>query len=244
MNNPTLVLVPIPKGLKKPVIEGWQKRSPESLRKLIKPGCNIGVRHDFTAVIDPDSPEAGQICDAWEVEGKLPETVKWITAAGNIKRLYKCPPSLRKTLTIKKLNLQLRTGSGLQDVIPPSYVKNPEKGIDGFYKWVPGHDPESIEIAELPLEIVQFFKKKSGNGNGSGNHHAEPGGNYEAYAQKALADELAKFFCQLCREQDYITQSKVVDIVSETGWRALCLRCHGDVEQKRRENRTKRPDPQ
>lgn len=190
-----LILIPIPKGRKGPVLKNWQTLSPEPLAELIakNPGCNRGIRHDNTAVLDPDSKEAGERCDSWETQGKLPKTVKWITAAGNTKRLYKRPIDLAGPLTIKELKLQLRTGAGLQDVIPPSYVKDPEKGIDGCYKWVEGCDPASVEVAELPREILNYFKTHSGNGNGTGaGHRQEVGGDYEKYAQTALADELKK----------------------------------------------------
>lgn len=120
MSGPSLILIPIPKGRKGPVLKDWSTLSPEALTELIakNPDCNRGIRHDNTAVLDPDSKEAGELCDTWETQGKLPKTVKWITAAGNTKRLYKRPTDLDGPLTIKELKLQLRTGAGLQDVIP------------------------------------------------------------------------------------------------------------------------------
>ena len=195
MSGFPLILIPIPKGRKGPVLKNWQTLSPEALAEFIaqNPECNRGIRHDNTAVLDPDSKEAGELCDTWETQGKLPKTVKWITAAGNTKRLYRRPTDLDGPLTIKELKLQLRTGAGLQDVIPPSYVNDPEKGIDGFYKWAEGCDPASIGVAELPREILNYFKTHSGNGSGTGaGHRQEAGGDYEKYAQTALADELKK----------------------------------------------------
>ena len=60
-------------------------------------------------------------------------------------------------LTIQAIKYQLRTGPGIQDVIPPSYVKDAGKGIDGFYAWLPDQDPESIEPPLLPDPIRQYF---------------------------------------------------------------------------------------
>ncbi len=159
-------LIPIPKGRKGPVLKNWQTLTPEQLAaELAKQnGCNRGVRLDHYAVLDPDSPEAGQLLDSWEREGKLDPTVAWRTAAGNIKRLYQCPPDLKGPLTISSIKLQLRTGTGMQDLIPPSYVKDPEKKIDGAYNWLPDQDPGSIQPARLPDAVLEYFKKHSGGG--------------------------------------------------------------------------------
>jgi hypothetical protein len=72
--------------------------------------------------------------------------------------MYRRPADLTGPLIIKAIKFELRTGSGMYDVIPPSRVKDLEKGIDGFYEWLPGLDPESIELAELPPEIHDYFR--------------------------------------------------------------------------------------
>ena len=158
-------LIPIPKGRKAPVIKDWQNLTSEQLAAEFKGrnNCNWGIRLDYYAVLDPDTKAAGSLLDDWEQEGKLPPTVAWRTAAGNIKRLYQRPPELPGPLTIQDIKLQLRTGSGMQDVIPPSYVNDPEKGIDGFYAWLPDQDPESIEPPLLPRDVLEYFKAHSNN---------------------------------------------------------------------------------
>lgn len=187
-------LIPIPRGRKGPVLKNWQALAPEQLAQAFQGQnkCNRGVRLDHYAVLDPDTNAAGQLLDGWEQEGMLPPTIAWRTAAGNIKRLFKRPSGLQSCLTIQAVKLQLRTGAGMQDVIPPSYVKDPEKGIDGHYAWLPGQDPESIEPAELPGEILAYFREHSNNGNGQNANPIQTGTNYGAYAQRALADELAR----------------------------------------------------
>ncbi len=190
-------IIPIPKGRKGPNLPNWQTLTPEQLAIKLKKsnGCNRGVRLDNYAVIDPDSKWAGVLMCEWEEQGELPPTIAWRTAAGNIKRLFKRPPGLEKTLTVKG-GLQLRTGAGMQDVIPPSYVKDPEKGIDGTYSWLPGRDPDSIAPADLPPTILAWFQKNAGNGNlergGQRTPPAQQQGDYSAYARKALEDELTR----------------------------------------------------
>lgn len=183
-------ILPLPRGGKKCLVKGWSTMAPEALAAELakRKGCNRGVRLEEYAVLDPDSKAAGELCESWEKNGQLPRTVAWKTAAGNIKRLYRRPPGLEKPLTDKNTSLQLRTGAGFQDVIPPSYVKDPEKGIDGHYEWLPGQDPESIEPALLPDKIIEYFKRPQAQSQ-QGMH---PAGDYENYGQRALADELAK----------------------------------------------------
>jgi Bifunctional DNA primase/polymerase, N-terminal len=156
-------LIPIPKGRKGPVLIDWQNLSPEHLAAEFKKGngFNVGVRLDHYAVLDPDTKAAGTLLEAWEREGKLPPTVAWQTAAGNIKRLYQRPQNLQGPLTISGIKLQLRTGAGMQDVIPPSYVKDDEKGIDGVYAWLPDQDPKSMDPAPLPQVVLEYFKTHS-----------------------------------------------------------------------------------
>jgi hypothetical protein len=153
-------ILPIPRGQKGPRLKDWQNLTPEQLDAASKRqnGGNRGIRLDNYAVLDPDSKAANMLCEQWEREGKIPPTVAWRTAAGNIKRLFQRPPELQGPLTIRAIKLQLRTGAGMQDVIPPSYVNDPEKGIDGFYAWLPDQDPESIEPAALSADILKYFQ--------------------------------------------------------------------------------------
>jgi hypothetical protein len=153
-------LIPIPKPRKGTNLQEWSNMSPEELARELKErnGCNLGLRLDNYASLDPDTKAAEMVCDTWEREGKLPPTLAWRTARGVIRRLYLRPEGLSDTLTVEAINLQLRTGNKYYDVIPPSYVKDPKKGIDGHYTWLPDQDPESIDISPLPLEILKYFQ--------------------------------------------------------------------------------------
>jgi hypothetical protein len=150
----------LPYGLKKCFITGWPTAPPEDLASELakQNGCNRGVRLDHYASLDLDSPAAKALLDQWKRDGTLPRTVGWKTASGAERHLFKRPTGLSGPLTIGVLKFQLRTGNGMQDVIPPSYVKDPEKGIDGHYEWLPGQDPESIEVADLPDTILAYFR--------------------------------------------------------------------------------------
>jgi len=159
-------LIPIPHGRKGTNLEGWSSLPPDELARKFQDnnGGNRGLRLDHYVSIDPDTPAAETVCETWEREGKLPPTWTWRTARGVIRRLYLRPQELLDTLTIEAISLQLRTGNKYYDVIPPSYVKDPKKGIDGFYTWLPDQDPYSISIAPLPQEILEYFKKHAGKG--------------------------------------------------------------------------------
>jgi hypothetical protein len=151
-------LIPVPHKRKGPCLTGWQRMSPEELEKhLVNWNENFAVRLDNYASIDPDTPEAQIIVNEWDAEGMLPTTVSWRTARGIVRRLYRAIPGTER-LQIPGIKLDLRHGAGFCDIIPPSYVIDKDKNISGHYKWVEGHDPESIEVAPLPQHILDYFK--------------------------------------------------------------------------------------
>lgn len=154
-------LIPIPRKRKGPSLVGWATMSAEELANHCKKWReNFGLRLDNYASLDPDSPEANALMQQWDAEGLLPSTVCWRTASGAIRRLYKAIPGTER-IQLSDIKLDLRHGTGFQDVIPPSMVVDEEKGISGVYEWVPGHDPESIEVAPLPEPVLAFFKEKA-----------------------------------------------------------------------------------
>jgi len=156
-------MIAIPRGRKRPNTPGWQEMSAEDHAKALarRTGCNRGVRLDNYATLDPDSLAARELQAKWLKEGVLTPTVAWRTASGAERWLYLRPPELTGPLSITAIKYQLRTGNGLQDVIPPSYVKDTEKGIDGHYAWLPDQDPESIEPAPLSEYVLEYFKMHS-----------------------------------------------------------------------------------
>lgn len=123
-------------------------------------GCNLALRLDHYASIDPDSAEARALVDQWDKDGHLPKTISWRTASGAIRRLFKAPPGLQR-MEVRSIKLDLRHGAGFCDVIPPSFVIDKAKGLRGDYVWLPEQDPESIEAADLPTYVLDFFKEHS-----------------------------------------------------------------------------------
>lgn len=155
-------LVPIHRPKKACYLNDWPTLSEAELEIAVAKnnGGNIGLRLDRYASLDPDSIAARNLCDQWEKEGKIPPTVAWRTASGAIRRLFHALPGLER-MQIKDLKFDLRHGCGVQDVIPPSFVDDPEKGIKGTYEWLPDQDPDSIDPAPLPEYVLEFFKKHS-----------------------------------------------------------------------------------
>ena len=151
-------LIPLPKNEKGPRLKNWQTLSEAELTHRVAQnnGGNVGVRLDRYAVLDPDEIAAESLLNGWEQKGKLPPTIAWKTARGYTKRLYLRPnpwPFDSGAVTLADMKLELRSGSGHQDVIPPSV-------IDGVaYRWLPDQDPESIEPAPLPEFVVRFFQE-------------------------------------------------------------------------------------
>jgi len=123
-------------------------------------GCNLALRLDHYASIDPDSAEARALVDQWDKDGHLPKTIAWRTASGAIRRLFKAPPGLQR-MEVRSIKLDLRHGAGFCDVIPPSFILDKAKGLRGNYEWLPEQDPESIEAADLPAYVLDFFKEHS-----------------------------------------------------------------------------------
>lgn len=160
-------ILPVHWKSKKQHIEEWQKKSPEECLALTcKWRENFALRLDHYVSIDPDSPEAQEIVNQWDADGLLPATVSWRTARGVVRRLYKPIPGTKR-MQIDAIKLDLRHGNKFNDIIPPSYVVDDSKGIKGQYEWVEGHDPDSIEVANLPEFVLEFFKTHSGNGTSS-----------------------------------------------------------------------------
>jgi hypothetical protein len=155
-------LLPLARNSKAIYIDGWQTKKEEELEALVAKnnGGNVGLRLDRYVSLDPDSAAARNLAEQWEREGIIPPTVAWKTASGAVRRLFLAPPGLSR-MQIQEINFDLRHGPGFQDVIPPSYVIDPDKGIDGPYTWLPDQDPDSIEVAPLPTYILEYFKKHS-----------------------------------------------------------------------------------
>ncbi|MDD3579445.1 MAG: bifunctional DNA primase/polymerase [Desulfobacca sp.] len=169
-------LIPIIKNSKKPYLGEWTTLSESQLSEAMgkNNGGNVGLRLDRYVTLDPDALCYESLVNSWEKTGKLPPTVAWKTARGYTKRLYLRPDPwpfdsgqiIVKQATGKKDEkgrdifdeMELRSGSGHQDVIPPSE-------IDGVaYRWLKDQDPEAIEPAPLPEFVIKFFQENQARG--------------------------------------------------------------------------------
>jgi hypothetical protein len=149
-------LIPLRPGTKKPYSEGWSTASPEERAEAMKkapPEANIGLPLGDYLVIDPDNDLAVAVVEQMAKEGKLPPTLSFTTWRGIQKRIYRKSPHLPQLVQSDRktnpIHMELRTGSGHQEVLPGSIVKGKP------YTWVPGHGPGEIQAADLPLETLQ-----------------------------------------------------------------------------------------
>lgn len=165
--NAGLVLVAIPRGLKGPRVEGWNRlenciTTIEQAAKLN--GGNIGLAHTYarTCAIDFDNFEKGA---AWLTERGVDvaalmmrdDAVQIISGRANrAKLLYRLPdgvePLPTKKLDAIGLELRCATSDGLtvQDVLPPSI--HPDTGQS--YKW----RGNWRQLPTLPGELLTMWR--------------------------------------------------------------------------------------
>jgi hypothetical protein len=142
-------------------LKEWTTLSPEAIADKTNGWKeNFALRLDNYVSIDPDTDAAQELVNQWDADGLLPATVSWRTARGIVRRLYRPIPGTVK-MKIDPIELDLRHGTGFCDIIPPSYVVDDAKGIKGVYEWIPGHDPDSIEVAPLPQFVLTYFLEHS-----------------------------------------------------------------------------------
>lgn len=137
---------------KKPVERSWTTRPPSTethVRQWIEKGHNLGLRTGHASkitVIDDDS-EDGAGARALD----LPATVTVVTGSGR-RHYYFVSPQTRLGNSASKLHDRVDVrGDGGQVVFPGSI--HPNTGQP--YRWLEGHSPEEIEIAQLPACIIQ-----------------------------------------------------------------------------------------
>jgi P4 family phage/plasmid primase-like protien len=159
---------------KHPAIPEWQHRATIDAVQvgawwIDNPDYNVGIvaRDSGFLVVDVDPRSGGfESFDRFEaaVEGALPPTVEAETGEyshqGKIVRgrhmLYKCS---------KDENLK---GNLKQDNMPGIDIKHngyilvePSRHVSGTqYRWKPGHEPWTMEVAEAPEELLQFLRKR------------------------------------------------------------------------------------
>jgi bifunctional DNA primase/polymerase-like protein/primase-like protein len=141
----SLVRIPLVPRQKRPLPMGWQQLSPESpiLRKVAEsvPDCNWGMRLDNFVVADCDSPDA---MEWWQQHCPVGSDLISVGRPGRCAYWYLRPPDTRLRTFRLRPDLEIRTGSGAQQVIPPSVHPG-----GWTYRWVYGsfEDYEHLPLA-------------------------------------------------------------------------------------------------
>lgn len=159
-----LVLVPIPTGLKSPIMKGWQERahciSDPDIAEFID--GNIGLAHAYSGTVCLDIDDMSKAAE-WFAERGI-DLATWLNASdavgissgreGRAKLLYRGP--LLPTFNLKPMGFELRCGNNrgttMQDVLPPSI--HPDTGKP--YEW--GGRGDWRNIPEMPAELLAIWK--------------------------------------------------------------------------------------
>ncbi|MFE1602996.1 phage/plasmid primase, P4 family [Methylobacterium sp. ID0610] len=173
--NLGMELLPVHPLSKAPVGKDWQTRpgvsNPDQAGIMfLDPEQNIGLKPgDKFAVIDIDTKKGGKGQESWnelnERLGPLPDTVEAITASGGGLRVYRLPAATGLTYQPEMLglpNLEFRVGA-INCLLPPSRVRyKPGElapgEVIGQHKWKKGRAPREIEIAELPITVIEALR--------------------------------------------------------------------------------------
>jgi hypothetical protein len=159
-----LVLVPIPAGLKGPVMAGWQRRE----RCITDPDVaefldgNIGLAHAYSGTVCLDIDDMSKASEWFSERGVDLSTWLYDVDAVQIKSgrpgrgklLYRGP--VLPTFNLKMHGFELRCGTNAgttaQDVLPPSI--HPDTGLE--YQW--GGLGHWTAIPEMPAELLTIWR--------------------------------------------------------------------------------------
>lgn len=143
---------------KKPIQRSWQRQPPpteESICKWVAEGRNLGLRTGAVSgviVIDDDTEDGSGA----KTLG-LPPTVTVVTGSGK-RHYYFMAPHAPIGNSASKLSEHVDVrGDGGQVVFVGSI--HPKTGQP--YRWLEGHSPDEIEMAELPAHIVETLCAKA-----------------------------------------------------------------------------------
>lgn len=148
--------VVIPLNGKRPLFEKWQKSGMPTLEQVAEwaaernVGALTGSASGFV-VIDDDTEDlsAAHTFD-------LPTTVTVITGSGKRHYYFKAPKEgLRNSVGKLAEGIDVRADGG-QIVLPGS--THPDTGE--LYRWLDGHDPDSIEMASFPIALMDRLRPK------------------------------------------------------------------------------------
>lgn len=141
-----IVRVPLVPRDKKPLVYAWSSLPPESpvwARVAASvPDCNWGIRLDDLLVADCDSAEAAM----WWRDN-CPVGTGWVSRGARDRRgfWYARPADTHLRTCRLRPDLEIRTGSGAQQVAPPSIHPSGRR-----YEWC-GPEGEVVDPAALPI---------------------------------------------------------------------------------------------
>jgi len=132
-------------------IRNWFTRWPDANPAIVT-GAVSGI-----VVLDIDPGHGGEesLSDILAQHGAMPETVAARTGGGGRHLYFQHPGTLVRNQVGLAQGLDLRGDGGLV-VAPPSLHPSGQ-----HYRWVEGHDPESLPLAQLPEWLRQHLQEHS-----------------------------------------------------------------------------------
>lgn len=146
----------LPVNGKKPALKAWPEKAtanPDTLRKWIKPGLNIGLATGegsgvVALDIDPRNGGADSLQRLINELGPLPETITSNTGGGGNHYLFQYQPGLKSSKPIAGIDFQ---SDGKMIVLPSSM--HPETGA--LYEW--HNHPSTTPLATLPADWYTYL---------------------------------------------------------------------------------------
>jgi len=143
-----LVVMPAKASTKECRIPDWNRRHPDELVGMIKPGDNLALRLDGHTVLDLERPEL------WSVFFNAPPEdvakTTWADRTGKGFHVFMCG----EVEPIKADGIaELRSGPGQYVVVPPSVHPNGQR-----YEWIT--DVDRVAIAEVPKDALAHLRRK------------------------------------------------------------------------------------
>lgn len=155
--------VEIVPGTKRPQGAAWQ-HNPRTLDQVATPAVGMLLGDASSGIMAVDFDGASAI-EYWaeNIMDSVPDTVMWTSGKpGRFQAAYRVPEEIRHMVPTKFARttgpgeqLEWRYGrdrAGFQSVLPPSI--HPERGTP--YGWLEGMSPEDREIAECPVELLEW----------------------------------------------------------------------------------------
>jgi bifunctional DNA primase/polymerase-like protein/primase-like protein len=147
---PTIIRIPLARGTKVPLLHRWSTLPPDSPlwaeTFATHPDANVGIRLDTLVVADCDSVEAVE----WWIENcPVGSPLASIGRPGRGTLWYRRPlDSGLRTCRIRP-DLEIRTGPGAQQVIPPSLHP-----CGARYTWVNGDESTFARLPTAPEDWI------------------------------------------------------------------------------------------